>query len=232
MSMSNVEQLKELVRNDVDLEFLKTAAVAIAWEYDRLYRSLVSTPSLDDNVRKEEFGKRRASCAIDALVAACRRHAVPFEFKRLECNGQHKLLVKAGRVIIIQEPITTLKNDPQTSAYKRDLAKFHGLIRQLELDLGDLPGRIVDWSGCTLAVLLHGDSGGHFNQREKALGGLSLAIPDANYEGWVLRFDLHGVAMFGQVPDMGAGPIPNNLDQIQRDEVVVVSKRARRRGTA
>jgi hypothetical protein len=84
------------------------------------------------------------------MKRAAVQHGVPFEFMRLECNGQSKLLLKAGRVILIQEPIDTLQDEPKVADYKIQLASVHGLICQLELDLGDRVQRIHDWSGCVL----------------------------------------------------------------------------------
>ncbi len=116
------------------------------------------------------------------------RHGVPHEFIRLECNRQDKLLVKAGRVILIRESILTLEDPPKPADYKLSLAGIHGLISQLELALGDkYQRRIRDWSGCVLAVLLHGVSGHGFTRQHRTLGSLMLGVTDDMYSQWVLR---------------------------------------------
>ena len=232
--MSVVKKLQEMVCHDLDPDFVETAAIAMVWEYERLFLRLAEVPGVSDAVREEEFARQRGGCAVNALVAAATKHGVPFEFHRLACNGQSKLLVRAGRVIIIQEPILTLSDRPRATHYKRSLSDTQGSIRQLELDLGDRPNRIPDWSGCVLAVLLHGDTGPRFERRHKTLGGLFLAVPDDAYGQWVLRLDLHDVAMFGRRPaslPIAAVAEPDAMPE-QRDEVIVTSKRRRGRGTA
>ncbi len=127
---------------------------------------------------------------------------------------------QASRVILIQECMLTLEDRPSATDYKRQLADIHGFVRQLELDLGDQPNRIRDWSGCILAVLLHAPAGRKFTREHKSLGNIMLGVPDAAYQQWILRLDLHGIAMYGR----GLAPIENEIaDQnaIQPDNVFV-----------
>jgi len=146
-------QMRRIVTHDLDPEFIRSMAISLGWEYALLYEELASDSTLiGDGCRLEEFGKRRGRCGVKALVAAAQKHGVPFEFRSLECNGQHKLIVKAGRVILIQEPILSLSDEPKTADYKVKLADLYGFMRQLELDLGDQPRRIRDWSGCVLPL--------------------------------------------------------------------------------
>jgi hypothetical protein len=216
-----VELARNLILRDLDPDFVESVAVELGWEYNSLYEKLADDPSLMDCYREEEFNKRRSDCAMRAMARAAKQHGVPYEFHRLACNGQHKLLVKAGRMILIQECILTLGDEPSTSDYKLQLADIHGFVRQLELDLGDQPSRILDWSGCLLGVLLHGASGRRFNREQKSLGSAMLAVPDASYSQWVLRLDLHSIAMFGR----NAPKDDNGSDIAQDDEVIVTSKR-------
>ncbi len=106
----------------------------------------------------------------------------------MECSGQSKLLVKAGRVILIPESIVTLDDAPKVAAdYELALASVHGLICQLELELNDEhQRRIRDWSGCVLRVLLHGASGPDFTRQHRMLGSLMLGVTDNAYSQWVL----------------------------------------------
>lgn len=194
-----VEFLTEILSHDLDPDFLETLSTTMAWEYYDLYRSLKKERGLTQEYRQEEFARRQGCVAVIALQRAAQKHRVPFEFMRLECNGQNKLLVKAGRVILIQESIRALGEEPKAADYKIELAELHGLVRQLELDLGDRPHRVRDWSGCVLAVLLHGASGSEFTQRHKILGSLTIGVTDASYGQWVIRVDLHRLAMFGRV---------------------------------
>jgi hypothetical protein len=216
-----ITQTSQIIRNDLDPEFIKSVSIGVGWEYSQCYDELSEDECLTDALRSEEFAKRRGGLAVRALVKAAKKHAIPYNFRRLDCNGQEKILVKAGRVIIIQEPILSLFDRPHIADYKLELANTHSLVRQLELELGDQPQRISDWSGCILAVLLHAPAGADFTRSHRALGALMLAVPDSAYRNWTLRLDLHRVAMFGFAPSFETDPdhVP-----VQEDRVIVTSK--------
>jgi hypothetical protein len=217
----------EILRNDLDPDFLKAVCIATAWEYSGCYQALADDEFLSDSLRSEEFSKRRSNLAVRALVQASKIHGVPYNFRRLECNGQEKLLVKAGRVIIIQEPIISLADRPHTADYKEELANTHGLVRQLELELGDQPKRIHDWSGCILAALLHAPAGPAFTKSDRSLGALMLAVPDAAYRNWTVRLDLHRVAMFGFAPFEA----DRDDETIVQPDNVIITPKSRRAST-
>lgn len=218
----------DILRDDLDPDFIKTLAIAIGWEYAEGYRVLAADEFLSEPLKNEEFARRRGGFAIRALARSAAKHGIPFNFRRLDCNGQDKILVKAGRVIIIQESIHTLADHPHVADYKRELADVYALVRQLELELGDQPRRITDWSGCILAALLHAPAGPHFTEAHRSLGALMLAVPDTAYRNWVHRLDLHRIAMYGfPTPEI----VPANTFPIQRDEVVVTSKKLKSTGT-
>jgi len=210
------------VRSDLDSEFIRSFAIALAWEYRALYDGVSAHPNLPDSVRNEEFSARRGRCAVRALETTARLHGVPLELRRLECNGQHKLLVKAGRLVLIQEPMISLSDHPALADYKKKLATTYGVLRQLEFDFGDIPARILDWSGI-LGVLLHGAAGPRFTEEHKALGGLVLGIPDAEYNSWVLRFDLLQIAMSGEASKQDEAA--TEAETTQPDRVRVTLKR-------
>jgi hypothetical protein len=212
----------QILRHDLDPEFIKSLSITTGWEYAEGYRTLEEDEYLSETLKNEEFGRRRGGFAIRALAKSATKHGIPYNFRRLDCNGQDKILVKAGRVIIIQECILSTSDHPQTAEYKRELADAHGLIRQLELELGDQPRRISDWSGCILAALLHAPAGPKFTKSDRTLGALMLAVPDAAYRNWTVRLDLHRIAMYG------FPPIEATSDErapIQRDQVVVTPKK-------
>ena len=142
----------DILRDDLDPEFIKYLSVSIGWEYAEGYRVLAEDEFLSKSLKNEEFGRRRGGFAIRALAKSAAKHSIPYNFRRLDCNGQDKILVKAGRVIIIQESILTTVDHPRVADYKRELADVHALVRQLELELGDQPRRITDWSGCILPL--------------------------------------------------------------------------------
>lgn len=209
---------------DIDPEFLQSAAVAIVWEYDRLFEELSNGDSVTADFKREEFIRRRGSCAVRALCVAARKHGVPYDFITLASNGQQKLIVKCGRALIIQEAIGALSDELRASGYKKQLADAHSVVRQLELDLGDLPGRILDWGGSTLAVFIHGTYGMDFNRGELDFGYLMLGVPDAAYTHWVMRLDLHDIAMYGvSWPDVDAGEVKEEPGS-QPDQVIVTLK--------
>ncbi|MCP3460653.1 hypothetical protein [Bradyrhizobium sp. CCGUVB23] len=222
MDQPFLERARSIVLRDLDPDYVEKIVVELGWQYDELYEELADDSTQFDHSREEEFNRRRADCAKRAIARACQQHGIPFEYHRLACNGQHKLLAKAGRVILIQEPIQTLDDHPAVADYKVELSDVHGFVRQLELDLGDQPGRIRDWSGCVLAVLLHGAAGPKFNRDHKSLGRAMLAVPDAAYSHWVTRLDLQTIARFGR-------GLPNaddrDIQSTQEDQVVVTPKR-------
>jgi hypothetical protein len=216
------DRIREIVTFDIDPDFLRAAAIAIAWEYRLLYEQLVAGDAIPLEWKAEEFNRQRVSCVVRALSRCAKRHGIPFDFRRLECNGQNKLIIKAGRVILVQEPILDLLDHPRESAYKRELADAHSLIRQLELDLGDQPNRILDWSGQVFAVLLHGAAGYWFSERDKQLGALMLAVPDAAYGSWVMRIDITRLAVYGSQADATTDvPVKEEQKPIQEDVVFV-----------
>ena len=214
--------LRDVVTNDIDREFLEALAVAVAWEYDGLYEDLASDPDQTDETRDEEFGRMRGVRVARALAATAARFRVPVERRRLDCNGQRKTIAQAGRVLIIQESISGLSDRPKAAEYKLRLADVHGAVRQLELDLGDRPHAVRDWSGCVLCVLLHGAAGPRFNRPHRMLGGLFLAVPDAYYSQWVLRLDLHELAMFGSGK---SGPAEQAASAGSQPDLVVVTRK-------
>lgn len=219
--MSAVDDIRAIVCNDLDREFVESLSTTIAWEYSRLYDALATDTSLPEDYKRELFARRRGEAATKAMADSATRLGVPFDFRRLECNGQEKILVKAGRVILIQETMNSLYDSPQPAEYKRQLANSHAVIRQLELDLGDQPNRITDWSGSVLGVVLHGCRGSRFNRDERSLGGLMLGVPDDRYTHWAIRVDLLDLALFGS-----EAPQPEaHIDQHQQDEVNVTLKR-------
>ncbi|WP_050425895.1 hypothetical protein [Bradyrhizobium tropiciagri] len=222
MKQPLLDQARNILLRELDPDFIEKIAVELGWQYHSLYEQLAVDPTLPDYLKEEEFNRRRADCARHAIARACQQNGIPFEYHRLACNGQKKLLAKAGRVILIQEPIETLRDHPATADYKVALADVHGFVRQLELDLGDMADRIRDWSGCVLAVLLHGAAGPKFNPENKSLGRVMLAVPDAAYTHWITRLDLQEIAMFGRTV-----PIEEEIEAevTQEDQVVVTPKR-------
>ncbi len=227
--MSEIELLRSIVCHDLDPDFVEAFSIAVGWEYSSLFEALRSDAFLTDSMREEEFSRRRGVCVARALRSVAIRFEVPCKVQRLECNGQSKVLVQAGRIILIQEPVLTLTDHPRVTDYKRKLSEVHGLVRQMELDLGDRPFAVRDWSGCILGVFLHGSSGQRFTREHKALGSLHLAVADAAYSQWVVRLDLKNLALFGRenvAPDAVETPIT------QTDEVRVTRKRKASKGAA
>jgi hypothetical protein len=217
----SIAELRGIVGRDLDPDFLETLSIAIAWEYSTLFDRLVDDATMDDHYRNEEFASQRGHVAVKAMVQAATQHGIPYDYWSLDCNGQRKLLVKAGRVILLQEPILTPFDAPRSADYKIELAATHSVVRQLELDLGDIPNRELDWSGCVLAVILHGARGQRFTREHKALGGLSVAVPDGTYEEWLVRVDLHQLAMHGLAGLNEA----EAKESLQHDEVTVRLKK-------
>ncbi|WP_085044106.1 hypothetical protein [Ensifer aridi] len=219
--MGPSEQTRKVVCDDIESPFVESVAKFAAWEYRCLYDTLAGDPLLTNEQRAQEFGRRRALAISKAMIQAAKKHNLPYDIRRLKCNGQSKVLVKIGRVILVQEAMATLYgHKPQAATYKEEISRYAGVITQLELDLGDRPQQLLDWSDGVLAVLLHGACGSRFAERECELGALMLAVPDAAYENWIIRLDLHDIALFGGVPVKRASGDANN----QEDRVIVRRK--------
>jgi len=232
MGFSNVDLQLKIALNDLNPNFIEALAVATAWEYSTLYEEIASEPDLPEQLRLEQFANRRGYAVANALKRTAFLHGIPYDFRRLECNGQRKLVVKSGRIILIQEPILTLIDHPKASDYKVELANLHGLMCQTELDLGDHRRRIQDWSGCVLGVLLHGAAGPNFTAEHRMLGGLMFGITDSSYNQWVARIDLHKIAMYGrgklteeQIIAQPLGPFVPDQTFTQPDHVIVTPKK-------
>ncbi len=219
----------EIVRHDVDPDFMRSFAVQLAWGYRNLFREIRELEGLTDEYRNELFNKRRSDVATQVFAAAAKQHGVPFEFLRLSCNGQRKPVVKCGRLVLILEAVLYHNEYPQVAEYKLSLSDVHSYMRQLELDLRDQPKRIRDWNGTALGVLLHGASGARFNQKSKGLGILTLGMPDAAYRQWISRIDLRKTAMYGDGYKDNLSPhLATPSETVQADNVVVKTKRNNR----
>ena len=217
-----LKRASEILAHDLDDEFIKVLSTELAWRYNELFVE-INGLALPESLKIERFGHRRTGLAVQAMASAAMQFKVPYNFRKLQCNGQTKLLVKMGRIVIIQEPILRLDDHPKAADYKLELARAHGIIRQLELDLQDQPMRIRDWSGCILATLLHAPAGPRFTERDRNLGALMLAVPDADYENWLIRLDLQRIAMFGF--DGSQTDEVKELSKVQEDRVFVTPKR-------
>jgi len=221
---STISRVQEILEHDLDPEFVAEMAVAVGWAYADLHRRLAEMTGLTDCMRLEMFADQRSSAVVSAVAGVAKRRGVPFGFKRLSCNGQSKLLVKTGRLVFTQEPILTLGDAPRVADYKLELSEAYGLSRQLELDLGDVPGQLADWCGQVFAVLLHGSFGARFNERDRRLGALMLAVPSAEYDRWITRADFSEIAIEGA--PVAAQTRKESASQSDR---VVVSVRASRK---
>jgi hypothetical protein len=218
--MAFAKQAKEIIESDLEPDLAEALMIAVGWSYPDLFQQQ-SNAALPKELLLEEFNRGRGPAVTRAMAETARRFGVPIESLRLDCNGQTKLLFKVGRVILIQEPIREFGAAPAAADYKRKLAALHSDLRQLELDLGDRPPRNSNWSGYVLAVLLHGPRGAGFSREDCALGEVMLGVPDAAYEGWTLRLDLHDLAMFGRQSSAPAIPAPEMPATTQPDLVVV-----------
>lgn len=195
---------REILTRDIDPDFLETALVSLAWEYDSLFERLAADAAIPSGRKIEEFGRHRGYCAERSLVFACEKYGVPFSYRPLGCNGQNKIIVRAGRVLLIPESIISLREKPRASEYKIALAGALGVMRQLEFDLKE-KGRShidLDPTGDVFAVLLHGPAGPRFDRESRALGGVMLAVPDRTYESWTIRLDVREIAHFGRKGEM------------------------------
>lgn len=224
---SPIEQSHHVLEHDVDPDFLATVAKNLGWEYPLLFEEIASDSLIPLEMKPEAYAKRRSDCATKALVAACEKHGVPYELRRLACNGQRKLLVKIGRVVIIQEPMLERDEEPRASDFKRELVAATGFVEQYELDFGGHPQRIRDWTGSVVTVLLHAPAGPKFTLEHRSLGAIMLGLPNDRYDDWLMRLDLHRIALFGFDAEAdGVFPMSEKLaPAVQKDEVRVKLRR-------
>ena len=194
---SLIKKALDTLSHDIDPEFLATVGKTLAWEYPLLYERIANDHGIPLEIKPEAYAKQRPGCAVKALVQACKQHGVPYDFRKLSCNGQYKLLVKMGRVVIIQEPMLTNDEHPRVSEYKREMVAATGFTQQLELDLGDMKRNVRDWTGSVVAALLHAPAGPRFTIEDRSLGAFMLGVPNETYNSWLMRLDLHRVALFG-----------------------------------
>lgn len=219
-----LDEIRGILAHDLDPEFLRAVGIDLGWRYADSFDRLAVNARLPDSLQIAEFGRQRGLMAVNALVTAADRFGIPYNFRRLEANGQDKLLVKMGRLVLIQESILTIRERPHVSDYKAGLADAYGIIQQLELDLGDQPLRIRDWSNGILAVLLHAPAGPKFTARDRELGALMLGFPDSEYRNWLIRLDLLRVAKFGFSQTI-LEDFDEDIQPIQEDRVFVTRKK-------
>jgi hypothetical protein len=69
--------------------------------------------------------------------------------------------------------------------------------------------------------------GRKFTRDQKALGRVMLGVSDAHYQQWILRLDLHSIAMFGRgdAVDGAETRDAQQADVVQPDNVVVKRKK-------
>jgi hypothetical protein len=216
----------EIVHHDLDPDFIRSFAVRLAWGYRALFDELSAQEGLTDEHRNELFNKRRGDVATQVLAATSKQHGVPFEFLRLECNGQRKPVARCGRLVLILEAVSFFDEHPQLANYKLSLSNMHSYMTQLEFNFGDRHQRVGNWEGTALGVLLHGATGSRFSQEAKGLGVLNLGLPDASYRQWISRIDLKKTAIFGEDQTEGTGATQKNTSEsAQADNVVVRPKK-------
>ncbi len=225
-SLNSVEDtIRARLASDVDPKFFRALSVAITWAYQQLFEQLNENEYLDLNRRKLEFGKQRSAAVEEAIIRVCRDHGVPYEWKRLDYNGQSKLVVLCGRVLMIHEAVQLGVKGPYAADYKRSLAGTYNMTRQLELDLGDIPGKVCDWSGDVLATLLHGFAGSLWTHEQRALGSLRVAVADGSYDSWLVNQDVTELAVEGR----RNSSIGDRDKQVQQDRTRVTLRQEARK---
>lgn len=228
--MQSFEQrIGALLASDIDPDFLRSISIAIGWAYHENFNSVERQGGLTLGRKRQEYGRRRQSVVEDAITRVCLDKKVPYDWRRLDCNGQEKLIIKCGRVLLIHEAIVIGRKGPIVADYKAQLAGTYNVTRQLELDLGDLPGRIHDWSGDVVATILHGHVGDRFDAEHRGLGALRIAVADGSYDSWIIDVRLTELALQGRgLPDFGCERVQSQMDRTR----VVLKSNAQRREKA
>src|SRR5262245_25613045 len=78
--VSLLQQTDDIVRHDIDPDFIKSFAISMTWAYADLYEELAAERDVvGDAACLEEFSRRRGGCATRALARAARQYGVPYE---------------------------------------------------------------------------------------------------------------------------------------------------------
>lgn len=189
------EQITKLLARDLTQDFVTAFQERLDSEYSATYEELSSVPgsilssgvSEMDALNLTEARRARRANGLRALGNASKDLGVPFEVKRLACNGQQVVVSQLGQVLVISEPVDHLMAKPEHAQYKMDLAASHFAIRQLELDLGDGYRQRIDARNTVLAVIQHGMHAHTFSRRDTALSMLRVAVPDVSFNSWLWK---------------------------------------------
>lgn len=188
-------EISEILSESLNSGFVSTLLNEFQQAYNDAYEQLLEPAG--GHIHRRNFDldqidlgtvlRGRGDSGKRALARAFSKCGLPFETKRLSCNGLRILVGQIGRVLIISQPIRFINQKPNSADYKRDLADSHFAIRQLEMDLGDGYRQRIESRDTVLAVLQHGCHGNEFNRRETALSMFQLAVPDIDFGSWLWK---------------------------------------------
>ena len=89
-----VETLLQIVKHDLDPDFVEALAVDVAWEYSTLYEQIASEPDLPDDFRLEQFSRRRGYSVAAALKRSAIVHRVLMTLFVLSVTGNKSSSLK------------------------------------------------------------------------------------------------------------------------------------------
>lgn len=193
-------QILQVMRRDFPEEFSDALQHNLVGAYARSYEDVARPPggfvphrSADlDALDLVAVRRARRGCGMSALMQTAEQFGIPYQLKRLSCNGQRIAVAQLGQVLLIAEPIDSLTERPEHARYKTELAASHFAIRQIEMDFSPHEEEVryrqrIDARNTMLAVLQHGMRGGSFTRRDTALAMMNIAVPDATFSSWLWR---------------------------------------------
>jgi len=198
-SMTVTDDARRILAEDLPIALRKKFSIRVAWALADLGDEISSSPIHNQDWKYEQFVRQRLHAVEMAVANVCQDEGTPFTFDRLKSNGQRKLLVKSGRVVLLLEAMKRNLHHPETADYKRELASSRNASRQLILPFPEWDHKVADMSGEVLATLLYGTTGSPFYDHKMGLNRLQLAVPDANYNNWVIKEDLTDLALEGRI---------------------------------
>lgn len=214
--MTFEQRARDGIVDGLGASFLFAAANALAHEYEALGGNDATYRSAPDAVVRRRKIAAQTERSESVLQALGPRYGFHPDWMRLQCNGQHKLILRSEQCILLAERTDTPGEPPRYAEYKKRLARAHSLGRQLLLPFPNWPQNPPFRTTVPLYVLLHGEKSFAFEDAPE-LGILQVGVPDASYAYWHARLDLWPLAVDGdwQLPDLEAKEDERQVDLVR-----------------
>lgn len=228
-------QILQVMQRDFPEDFRDALHGNLAGAYDRSFEDIARPPGAFIPTPTPEINemnylaarKARRAIGMTALMQTAQQCGIPFQIKRLACNGQRIVVAQLGQILLVAEPVDHLAERPNHADYKAELAASHFAIRQLEMDFGPHPEEAryrqrIDARNTMLVVVQHGMRGGDFNRRDTAFSMFNVAVPDATLGSWLWKAN----AMNGELDASLDWTSPIGKSAVVQEDRVTISVKA------